>query len=610
MAGELKAYEQKLAEVKEAVRVALRDVRKNATEVAAWRGALAIMETELKTQPGAVRRFEGLRSKQMTGPELWLQTSLETAYKPLRRAEVDPAAWKAKMLEYELFLTEIRKRQALDQSFHDKFQGVIYVTQENPQVVGVLSEIVFAFGQWTALHTTDRNFLPSPQAALLGMLMERQDLVEALRDAQALPKDTSIWRVPVDRPAMVEVVEIAISFVPYLGTAVALLEAATGKDIFGYQLDPTDRAILAAGALLPFAARFVKGGRALYTAARLERMYGRDAARFSRILGMGERISGNQRFVGQLRKARKLTMAGSKAEARTVEEIANGLKQLDLKAAREQIKPLPQKVADALKKLGSGKPILAELDAPAIARVVEKEIKIHMRGQLLEEFLEARITAWLRDPAGAAALGVDAKDVVFLPGHMLRHPTGGRQITDGVLARRIGDSLEIVAIFEAKSSVRAVKELRAAKTGASALTKAERIEIRKVAREELEDALELAAQEGRVHTKTLADHEAELLKPLTQKEEGQLRRSIERLYENDDLGRLSTVRINGAETKITMSPTKTKVFGVVPKGTDIPKLEQECRALGFNFEALGVDVTSRELDEMADALAAAAGIVF
>ena len=67
--------------------------------------------------------------------------------------------------------------------------------------------------------------------------------------------------VVVERPVMVEVVEIGISFIPYVGTAVALLEAATGRDLFGYALDPIDRGILAAGALLPFAARFVKGGK-------------------------------------------------------------------------------------------------------------------------------------------------------------------------------------------------------------------------------------------------------------------------------------------------------------------------------------------------------------
>jgi hypothetical protein len=291
-------------------------------------------------------------------------------------------------------------------------------------------------------------------------------------------------------------------------------------------------------------------------------------------------------------------------------QIAEDLKKMDLRMARPQVLALPQPVTDAMKQLGKGAPVLAELDAPAVSRVLQKELKLHMRGQLLEEFLEARITAWLRDPAGAAALGIDAKEVMFMPGHMLRHPTGGRQITDGVLVRRVGDTLEIVAIFEAKSSVRAVRELRAAKTGASTLTKAERAELRKVAREELEEAQELAAAEGRTHTKSLADHEAELLKPLTQKEEGQFRRSIERLYENDDLGRLATVRINGVETKIRMSPTQTKVFGVVPKGTDLVKLEQECKALGYAFEHMGVDVTSAQLDTMAEKLAAAAGITF
>ena len=43
--------------------------------------------------------------------------------------------------------------------------------------------------------------------------------------------------------------------------------------LFGYELDPFERSILVAGALLPIASRPVREGRVLYTAARLERLY-------------------------------------------------------------------------------------------------------------------------------------------------------------------------------------------------------------------------------------------------------------------------------------------------------------------------------------------------
>jgi len=605
VAGELKPYERVLSEARDQLKRELGGGQASAHMIAVSRGSVALMERELKTQPGAVLRFSSMRRLGWTGPDLWRMTCRETAAKPFQRDLADPVAWKAKMAEYEVLVEQIRKRFALDHAFHDKLNGVVYVTQDNAEVSAVLTEIIRALSKWVAVHGPDPNFMQqSAQASLHTMLSERNDLVEMLRVAQSLPKDTSIWRVPIDRPAMVEVVEIGISFVPYVGTAITLFEVATGRDLFGYQLDPVDRSILAAGALLPFAARFVKGGRALYTAGRLERLYGRDASRFTRILGVGEKMSADPRFMSRVREARKLTISGQKADARTVTEIADALKRMDLKTAQPRVQSLSGAVSDAIKKLGSGKPILAELDAPALTRVLDKELKLHMRGQLLEEFLESRIMGWLRDPAGAAALGIDAKEVMFLPGHMLRHPTGGRQITDGVLVRRIGDTLEILAIFEAKSSVRAVRELRAAKTGVSTLTVADRAEIRKVAREELEEALERATSEGRTHTRSLADHEAELLKPMTQNEEGQIRRSIERLYENDDLGRLQTVRISGVETKIRLSPTKTKVFGVVPKNTDIPALEQACRSLGYDYEAIGMDVTPRELNGIVDAIAA------
>ena len=54
---------------------------------------------------------------------------------------------------------------------------------------------------------------------------------------------------------------------------------------------PSNRVVIAAGAVLPFAGRFVKGGHALYTAARMERLYGQEAARWSLALAAGEKMS-------------------------------------------------------------------------------------------------------------------------------------------------------------------------------------------------------------------------------------------------------------------------------------------------------------------------------
>lgn len=609
MSGGLGAYEAKLTAAKAKLRAMLRDATGNATEVAVYRSAIKIMEGELTNNPNAVRRFPADRKKGLNPEDVWERETIKVAYKPFDRKTLDAATFTAKQAEFSQLVTQIRARQSLDKTFEDKFNGVVYVTHENKEVRTVLTDIIWYYGEWFARHVSDPDFgSVLPADLLLNMMRERQDLVEALRYAQSLPKDFSTWPVPVDRPAMVEVLEIGISFIPYVGTAVALMEAATGRDIFGYKLDEADRVILAAGALLPFAARFVKGGRALYTASRLAKLYGRDASRYERVIAIGERYSGNPQLARKIRDARKLTMAGKKAEAQTVQEIADGLKKLDLKNAQPRIIALPQPVTDAIKKLGSGKPIIAELDELAIERVAAKKIKVHMRGQLLEEFLEARILKWLRDPAGAAALGIDNKEVLFLPGHMLRHPTGMRQITDGVLVRRSGNVLEIAAIFESKSSVRSVREIRLAKTGKSVLTADDLEELGKVAREEFEAAKRLAESQGKTYTKTVADHEAELLKPLTQQEEGQARRSIERLFESDEHGMLSSVYVGDVLTPIRISPTKTKIFGVVPKGTDLPLLEQQCKALGFNFEALGMDITKNELNSFVDSIASAMGV--
>ncbi len=101
----------------------------------------------------------------------------------------------------------------------------------------------------------------SARAGLATMLSERPDIVMLVPLAQNAPLDSEVRNVPVDRPAVVEALSLAIALIAVVGNAVAAYEAYTGEDIFGYSLTDLERGILGASVLLPIAGRLVKGGR-------------------------------------------------------------------------------------------------------------------------------------------------------------------------------------------------------------------------------------------------------------------------------------------------------------------------------------------------------------
>ncbi len=89
---------------------------------------------------------------------------------------------------------------------------------------------------------------------------------------------------------------------------------------------------------------------------------------------------------------------------------------------------------------------------------------------------------------------------------------------------------------------------------------------------------------------------------------GQVRRDIERLsptvssnLENvspyDEF--LSTIFIGPPDAKIgvkvKLSPTRTKIFGVLPHDVPSGSISKNLRALKYNFEVLGMDVAANEL---------------
>jgi SAM-dependent methyltransferase len=111
------------------------------------------------------------------------------------------------------------------------------------------------------------------EADFAAWLRERPQYLEALWIAQSHP-DVERYNIPPeDIPAWQTAIEVGIAFIPVVGQVVAAGEATFGYDVFGHRLSTTSRAILAAGVLLPAAARTVQIGRAAVATTRIAEAY-------------------------------------------------------------------------------------------------------------------------------------------------------------------------------------------------------------------------------------------------------------------------------------------------------------------------------------------------
>ena len=259
-----------------------------------------------------------------------------------------------------------------------------------------------------------------------------------------------------------------------------------------------------------------------------------------------------------------------------------------------------QAVSDLFRELSQQHRILQSLDELAMRRILEKGPNVdHLKGQLLEELVESRVVPWLRDRAGAYALGIatGGKRLEFIPGHLVRD-VNGRQISDGLLVIRNQGVLEIAAVFEAKAGKRAARELSLASGSISSLTQEERAELRAAAKDFLREQRDEAKQAGKTFTKTIADVEKEIA---VSERGGQVRRDIERLSENAD-GPAVTIIVGSESAPIRFSPKRTKFFGIMPKDVNPALMEKELKDEGFAFELIGVDIDASSLKSIAEKL--------
>jgi putative toxin of predicted polymorphic toxin system len=604
---DIELYRSELTRAKEDLRKSLAGGTDLASTTAIARRTCEIMDSDLKGPPQSVLFYDHVSEQGISGPSLWRIKSRDVAAQPFEHS--DPSAWQQKNNEYFQLIERIRQRQALPQLFKDPKRGIAYLVEENDRVRGVLADIMKALSAWVVEHGSDADFLTSSaQSGLARMLDERQDLLAALRFAQTLPKDATVSPIPVDRPAVFELAEAAVGLIPVVGTAVALLEAVTGEDLFGYQLDPIDRAILAGGCLLPAAARLFREGKALYTASRMTRLYGRDAAEWSLAFARGERLASDSAAVRTIRRADEIAKARQQIDKQFGKDLVEAFERMGLKNARtSKLTSMPDYLANALKGLIRNKLYLAELDELALKRVVDKGPNLNlMKGQLLEELLESRISAWLRNPAGAVALGISRppNGLQFIPGHLIRD-AAGRQITDGILAHWVGGDLHIVAVFEAKAGASAARELSLASSSISKLSRADRTELRAYARDIFRSRRARATRMGVAFPERESEIDEMISKiegeVILSEKGGQIRRDAERMAANED-GTLAKLLIGSELTSVKISPTQTKFFGVLPKNVPIGNMESDLQQLGYRFEVLGMNVTDKELIELTQIL--------
>ncbi len=602
MAPAVERYRRELDRAEAKFKLAMASGKEDALALALLRVTWDIMREELTKAPGSVLVYERVGPEPtfgFTGPDRWAYASLQKADERINPRYGSREQLARKFEEYlDLSLQMLQWGQVRQELIVDKQRGKQYLVFGAQSVVGKIMKVISTeLMAWFNNQANTRELIDNPARFGLAILLsERPDLVALLRAAQTLPLDVEVSDVPVDRPAMVEAVELAIGLIPVVGNVVAAYEAWSGVDLFGYHLTDIERGVLGATVLLPLAGRIVKGGRALYTEARLVSLYGRDAATWSRAIGAGGRGLAERRALAAVERAERALRVDRKVTGSLVREAADAVPLLTKGSSTLSTK-IDQAVVDLMRELSGTHAELRGLDTLALERVLAKGPNVdHIKGQLLEELVESRIVPWLSTRQGGFALGITVpagKKLEFIPGHLIRD-TAGRQISDGMLVYRQGEELVIAAVFEAKAGKHAARELSFHRASVSSLTEGERLELRANAKDVWKEQRQAARAAGQPFKKTVEDVEKEYaLSELG----GQVRRDIERLAESDT--GLARIRVGTQAFAVRLSPTKTKFFGILPRDVRASTIEQQLKDSGFAYEILGVDMKASSLKDVA-----------
>ena len=569
--------------------------------------AADVGELQLKNSPSFVLSFEekGRRSGHPPAA-LWFLYLMDKALETLDPKVRKPAEFRYKMTEY----SDLTK-EWLDESFEPTpiyTHYEVYMVHNSPETKAVREAIAYALQQYAADHRYDYDFLDvSAKEGLDRMLrFDRLDLMMAFRIASSVPGEVTRMSLPPkarppDRPAIVVAAEMAIGLIPIVGNAVAAYEAFTGRDLFGYRLSDEERGVLAACVLLPFVARFVQEDRALYSAARMVKLYGGEEKVWAETIAVSERLSATPNAFARLSAAQRVVLKGQVLERKFVTELSDLLKAIDLaKAGRGTPTVLSKRATDAFAKLVAHDARWLELDANQIERLSRMTSRSKIKGQLFEEMVENDILLWLNDPSGKAALGLAHVEgrLEYIPGHLITDERG-LQFTDGMLVVKLTeDDWRVYVVLEAKSGEFAAQGLASRSESFKRMSKANKAELNA----EVEDAWQMLQQHARRTgapvTITRKDVFAELAKG-----PGQIRTDIERLKQ------MPTALVGGREVRLQFSVKQSKMYGIVPSDVETRELAKVIRESGItNFVALKSRILQKDLQTAADVLADAFGI--
>lgn len=624
----LAEYQAEVSAQDEALIASLSGGTASAYAIAVERIAHAGMEAELQKQPQEVINrwnFKG-RREAMPGPMLWRfdwRKRADTELHPFIPTEV---AILRKSAEYgDAWSKELDK---LNVKTHTTGHcDINYFVEDNSLVRNVRDAFQQAVGDWMETQRYERTFYQ--QSAIVGLatvLEQRQDIVIALRAAQDLGAG-GVTAFPIDVPIWKEALAFGVSLVPYVGNSIALAEAYEGRDLFCRKLGTIERVLTVTLVAIPAVMKVAKAGRAVYTAARLSRLYGGNAASWSRVILAGERATAQPTVTHAVLQAGARVKAQQSLDRQITEEAQRALAILTGKSAAESAaattSSAPLRLIEALKQLGAAKPALAELDHLALHRVVEAARTKSgpnlalAKGQLLEELKESRTVRLLSQQFAGRALGVEGKGTLeYFPGHMLTDAHRAK-VTDGIVGLRLPKSQikpqwlgqrtpQQIERIQGVIQPLAVDEAKAGRASAQGLgfkydvTEADRAAIKAVAAKRFKKLETVAAKNGTPVGTTLEKVEHQVANEYKLGEiGGQARGTIERLDQFED-GSLPSIFFGDQEFLVYVpGVSKVKIFGVLPRDVRAAGLTKRLRGEGINFEVLGIDITAKELETLA-----------
>lgn len=509
------------------------DASDNVEAIAIQREAASILEHDFKTNPKLLLTLFG-----GSGPIGHVSKRLSqlsaTAHDKARERVAYETSSPARFNLYLDKMTDLAKLVALwakEQNtfiawLDDKYTGEHMIWEANPNTA-LLTEIIADQAYlWFSRRVITPEFLKYSAVQMFDLfLAERPDMAVLVNLVYTLPKLKTTRQMDIDRTAAEELVDIALGFVPVVGNLIALYSAWDGKDVFGYRLTNLERGVLAASVLLPVAGRLFRHGRAVYTEARLMKMYKAPPKASARQMT-------KENFANVIqRSAAAKQEEGSKAlrAVKKGEDALLNLKVIDGQLSQEaknlvtllskRSAVVPSTVAHEVKALwetvSATFPALRSLDEFALDRVLRKGVnKSHIKGQLLEELMESHIVPMVQQRGAHFAFGVplpEGKMLQFIPGHVIRSASEKLplQLTDGIMGYRDKGVFHVLGIFEAKAGKEGPREYLFSRKRTK-LTAEETRELKAVALEVWEEERDIAMELGKPFTRRVEDIEKEV----------------------------------------------------------------------------------------------------